>query len=302
MINVSSPFDLTGLRGQLRADIKLSQYTTWRVGGCADWFYEPADVADVLAFLPRVPADMPILWLGLGSNLLVRDGGVRGVIILTSGLLNEITWVNEKSLRVEAGVSCAKVARLTAKEKLKNAEFLAGIPGTVGGALRMNAGAWGGETWRIITHVETVNRQGIVKQQEKQAFEVGYRHVQLAQDEWFLSATLQLEENPLGDGLDKIRDLLRERGEKQPLGLPSCGSVFRNPPQDFAARLIEQAGWKGKGIGDAYVSEKHANFIINRKAARAQDIEQLIEQIRESVAEKFGVWLIPEVKVIGESL
>lgn len=126
--------------------------------------------------------------------------------------------------------------------------------------------------------------------------------MQLAQDEWFLSATLQLEENPLGDGLDKIRDLLRERGEKQPLGLPSCGSVFRNPPQDFAARLIEQAGWKGKGIGDAYVSEKHANFIINRKAARAQDIEQLIEQIRESVAEKFGVWLIPEVKVIGESL
>lgn len=297
---MTCPIDTQNLRGQLRAAEPLANYTTWRVGGRADWFYEPMDLADLLAFLPRVPAELPLFWLGLGSNVLIRDGGIRGVVIATSGLLNEINAVNETSWRFEAGVSCAKVARVTAREHLGGAEFLAGIPGTLGGALAMNAGAWGGETWNLVQAVETVDRTGIVHHHLPAEYQIDYRSVKGFPNEWFIAATLQFTPNADASGQQRIKELLARRNATQPIGLPSCGSVFRNPPGDYAARLIEQDGWKGYRLGGAQVSEKHANFIINHDHATATDIETLINKIRTSVAAHFGVQLLCEVKIVGE--
>jgi len=293
-------FALQGLRGKLSSDYVLASHTTWRVGGKADYVYAPADSSDLACFLQQLPPDIPLFWLGLGSNVLIRDGGIRGVVILTSGLLNQWQWLAPQVFYAEAGVSCAKIARLTAQANLSGAEFLAGIPGTFGGALAMNAGAWGGETWRVVQSVKTLDRHGIIHERDKTEFEIAYRHVKGRENEWFLAATLQLNPNPAADGLEKIRANIQQRNEKQPIGLPSCGSVFRNPPNDYAARLIESLGWKGKYLGGAYVSEKHANFIINSGTATAQDIESLIQQVQLSVYEKHGIQLTPEVRIVGE--
>ncbi|RKZ90250.1 MAG: UDP-N-acetylenolpyruvoylglucosamine reductase [Candidatus Parabeggiatoa sp. nov. 1] len=293
-------FNFTGLRGTLRHNEPMSKHTSWRVGGPAQWFYEPADVIDLAQLLPQLPDNMPVFWLGLGSNLLVRDGGIRGLVILTAGLLNEIKQLNDNTLYVEAGVSSAKVARFAARAGLTGAEFLAGIPGTFGGALAMNAGAWGGETWSLVQRVETLNRQGQSHRRLLTDYEISYRSVKGQENEWFIAATLQLSDNPKAEGSAKIQALLKQRNETQPTGLPTCGSVFRNPPGDYAARLIEQAGWKGRYVGGACVSEKHANFIINNNGAIAADIESLIKQIQADVAQKYQIDLIPEVHIVGE--
>ncbi|EIJ43732.1 UDP-N-acetylenolpyruvoylglucosamine reductase [Beggiatoa alba B18LD] len=287
-------------RGTLRHNEPLSKHTSWRIGGPAEWFYEPTDLEDLAQLIPQIPDNMPMMWMGLGSNLLVRDGGVRGMVILTAGLLDDMIFLDEYTLRVEAGVSCAKVARFAVNAGLTGAEFLAGIPGTMGGALAMNAGAWGSETWAIVQGVETMNRQGQHQRRSVTDYEVRYRHVKGPDNEWFVAAVLKLLPSTIEEGQEKIKALLRQRGESQPMGLPSCGSVFRNPANDYAARLIEKAGWKGRGVGGAYVSEKHANFIINQKAATAADVEALIEQIILSVEQQSGVRLIPEVRIVGE--
>ena len=293
------------LRGKLRQNGPMSAHTSWRVGGPAEWFYEPADVDDLRQFLLQVPNNIPIFWIGLGSNLLVRDAGIAGIVILTAGLLNEINILDKNTLFVEAGVSCAKVARLAARAGLTGIEFLAGIPGTFGGALAMNAGAWGGETWSFVQSVEILDRQGQRFRRYPKDYEIAYRSVSSVngnKDEWFIAATLELIPNQgkAEDGKAKIKELLKERAEKQPTGLPTCGSVFRNPPADYAARLVEQAGWKGRCVGGACVSEKHANFIVNRNnSATAADIETLIEQIRDSVEQNTGISLIPEVRIVG---
>ncbi len=287
------------LRGKLRQNEPMSAHTSWRVGGPAEWFYEPADVKDLRLFLRQVPNNIPIFWIGLGSNLLVRDAGIAGVVILTAGLLNEINILDNNRLFVEAGVSCAKVARLAARAGLTGSEFLAGIPGTFGGALAMNAGAWGGETWSFVRDVEILDRQGQRHHRYPKDYELGYRSVKGNKDEWFIAATLEFFPNQGEDGKAKIKELLKERAEKQPTGLPTCGSVFRNPPGDYAARLVEQDGWKGRCVGGACVSDKHANFIVNRNSATAADIETLIEQIRASVEQNTGISLIPEVRIVG---
>ena len=292
---------LQHLRGKLTPQYPLAAHTTWRVGGKADYVYAPADSADLACFLQQLPETIPLFWLGLGSNVLIRDAGIRGVVILTSGLLNQWEWLSPEVFYAEAGVSCAKIARLTAQADLTGAEFLAGIPGTLGGALAMNAGAWGGETWRGVQWVKTLNRQGVIQQRDRTEFEIGYRHVKGRAEEWFLAAALQLSPNPARDGLEKIKINLQQRNEKQPIGLPSCGSVFRNPPNEYAARLIEALGWKGKSLGGAYVSEKHANFIINSGTATAQDIESLIAQLQRAVYEHYGIQLTPEVRMVGEA-
>ncbi len=313
----NKPIKTIGLRGTLRQDEPMSKHTSWRVGGPAQWFYEPADVEDLAQFLKQIPSMLkfssknlnlfeaslePIFWLGLGSNILIRDGGIRGIVILTAGLLDDIKLLNDNTLYIEAGVSSAKVARFAARADLTGTEFLAGIPGTFGGALAMNAGAWGGDTWSLVQSLETLDRQGNYHQRQVTDYEIGYRRVKGPKDEWFIAATLQLSHNPKKDGQKKIQALLKQRSEKQPIGLPNCGSVFRNPPDDYAARLIEEAGWKGNCIGGACVSEKHANFIINQKGATAADIENLIEQIRASVAKKYGINLKLEVHIIGEAV
>ena len=293
--------DMTGLRGELRLNEPLARHTSWRVGGPADRFYIPADVADLEHFLTQLPEDEKVTWLGLGSNLLVRDGGIRGTVVAVKNVLDDISESSDGILRVGAGVPCAKVARYAAKEGYSGAEFLAGIPGTMGGALAMNAGAFGTETWDIVTVAETINRRGARRQYTRADLDVGYRMVNLPDNEWFISARLQLTKAADDSSQERIRELLSQRAATQPMGEHSCGSVFRNPPGDHAARLIQECGLKGRRIGGARISEKHANFIINDGAASAADIERLIENIVGTVDRQFGIKLQKEVRIIGEA-
>ena len=289
------------LRGQLTRNASLAEYNSWRVGGCADILYIPADLDDLAIFLQTLPADIPIFWLGLGSNVLIRDGGLEGVVIVTQGALSNMSTV-DCLVRAEAGVSCAQLARYTARQALTGLEFMAGIPGTVGGALAMNAGCYGGETWQCVQQVETINRLGERRLRQAAEFEVGYRHVSRYPDEWFVAGHFKLAHGEKARSLENIRVLLEKRNASQPTGLPNCGSVFRNPPGQYAAKLIELSGLKGKIIGGASVSEKHANFIINEGNASASDIEQLIKHIGEKVMLEHGVSLIPEVCFVGREL
>jgi UDP-N-acetylmuramate dehydrogenase len=250
-------------------------------------------------FLRQLSPDEPLFWLGLGSNVLVRDGGIPGTVIATAGALMELVKVDEVTVRAGAGVACNKVARFSAGLNLVGGEFLAGIPGTMGGALAMNAGAFGGETWPLVKRVETVDRHGVRRWREPVDFQVAYRHVQGPEGEWFIAAELQLQPGDGAAGLARVKELLERRNRTQPIGLPSCGSVFRNPPGDHAARLIESCGLKGVCRRGACVSTKHANFIINTGNATAAEIEALIDQVADTVEQSQGVRLQREVHVVG---
>ncbi len=289
------------LRGELTRDEPMAAHCSWRVGGPADRCYRPADLDDLVTFLQALPASEPLYWVGLGSNLLVRDRGIRGTVILPFGGLDVLERVAEKRVRAGAGVTCAKVARFCTRNDLVGAEFLAGIPGTLGGALAMNAGAFGGETWPLVRSVQTLHRSGELRERTPGDYEIGYRTVVGPRDEWFVSAELELQPGDGRAAQRRIRELLERRGASQPTQLPSCGSVFRNPPGDHAARLIEASGLKGRRIGDAQVSEKHANFIVNLGGATAADIETLIDEVRATVEREQGVRLEPEVRIIGEA-
>jgi UDP-N-acetylmuramate dehydrogenase len=288
------------LRGVLLENEPMARHTTWRVGGPAERYYQPADIADLAQFLAALPGDEPVFWVGLGSNLLVRDGGIRGTVIATSGLLNGIGQVDAVTVRVEAGVSCAKVARFCARLGLTGAEFLAGIPGTMGGALAMNAGAFGGETWRLVRAVETLDRNGQLRERSAADYSVGYRAVQGPEGEWFVAAILELAMGDTDAAAARIRELLDKRAASQPTQQPNAGSVFRNPPDDYAARLIESCGLKGRCVGSACVSTRHANFIVNTGGASAADIEALIELVAATVQQQSGVSLVREVHIVGE--
>lgn len=279
----------------------MSKHTSWRVGGPADLFFRPLDANDLAAFLQSLDADMPVVWVGLGSNLLVRDGGLRAAVIETFGAFGELDRLNQTDVWVGAGVSCAKLAKQCVRWGLGPAEFFAGIPGTMGGALAMNAGAFGGETWPHVVEVETINRKGKRQRRPASDYTPSYRHLEGPEGEWFLGCRLRFE--PRRDANEnEIRRLLARRKETQPIGELSCGSVFTNPPGDHAARLIEAAGLKGYRIGGAQVSEKHANFIINEGTSTAADLEQLIEHVRKTVEAVHGVQLHPEVRIVGEPL
>lgn len=289
------------LRGQLLRNEPMSRHTSWRVGGPADRFFLPADLEDLVAFLKQLEPTEPLTWVGLGSNLLVRDGGIRGTVVMTSGALGRLGLVGEDRIRAEAGVASAKVARFCVEHGLTGAEFLAGIPGTVGGALAMNAGAFGGETWRIVEAVETVDRHGIVRTRTPADYAIAYRHVSGPADEWFVAGVFRLTRTEDGNGKALIKSLLAKRGATQPTQLPNAGSVFMNPPGDHAARLIEACGLKGSCEGAACISDLHANFIVNRGGARAADIERLIGRVRDEVQRRHGVRLVSEVRVVGEA-
>ncbi|MGB5831261.1 MAG: UDP-N-acetylmuramate dehydrogenase [Thiohalocapsa sp.] len=288
------------LRGEFRLNEPLARHTSWRVGGSAARLYRPADRDDLIDFLGTLRADEPVFWLGLGSNLLMSDAGFAGTVIQTTGRLTGMAILDQTRLRAEAGVSCAKAARFAARRGLVGAEFLAGIPGTIGGALAMNAGAWGGETWEHVSLVRTLDRSGVLRERPPADFEIGYRHVLIPDGEWFLETELQLKPGDTDAAQARIRELLDRRAATQPTGVPSCGSVFRNPPGDHAARLIEAAGLKGMRIGGAEVSPKHANFIINTGTASARDIAALIDRVRAEVERTSGIRLIPEVRRMGE--
>jgi len=290
----------SGPQGVLKRHEPLSRHTSWRVGGPADCFYEPAGVEDLSAFLKTLPENEPLFWVGLGSNLLVRDGGVRGTVIMLSGKLNGLERIDNSTLRAEAGVASAKLARFSVQQGLRGAEFLAGVPGTVGGALAMNAGAFGGETWNIVTAVETMDHAGRLRTRLPSDYQIGYRSVQGPAGEWFIAGHFGLTHGNEEEGQTLIKSLLAKRGATQPTQWPNAGSVFRNPPGDYSARLIERTGLKGFCIGGACVSELHANFIINTGGATAADIEALIEAVRDKVLAAQGIKLEAEVRIIGD--
>jgi len=287
------------LQGELSLNEPLAKYTSWRVGGIAHHLYKPKDIDDLAVFLAQVPTNEPILWLGLGSNLLIRDGGFPGTVIVTAGALQNIE-VEDLSVNAEVGVYCSKLAKQAAKSGLSGAAFLAGIPGTLGGALAMNAGAHQSETWSYVSDVTTINRYGELKHYQPSDFEIGYRHVKGPVDEWFVAAKLNFEQGNVDAELAQIKTLLKRRNLSQPTNQPCAGSVFRNPDNDFAGRLIETTGLKGLRVGGAQVSDKHANFIVNDGTATAADIENLIMLVQQKVESEQGVRLIPEVHIVGE--
>jgi len=294
-----------GLRGELKLSVPMARHVSWRAGGTAARVYVAADRDDLGVFLARLPADEPVVFIGLGSNALVRDGGFRGTVILTHAAAKRPVLV-EGLVYAEAGVASPKVARFAAMHGLANAEFLAGIPGSIGGALAMNAGCYGSETWDIVERVETIDRRGAVTLRLRAEFETGYRRCELkgcaiGGDAWFTGAFFGLPAGDSDASRARIKELLSKRIASQPLSLPNAGSVFRNPPGDHAARLIEACGLKGLERGGARVSEKHANFIVNPKGAgRAADIEWLIETVRATVRQRTGVDLHPEVRIFGD--
>ena len=277
----------------------MSRHTSWHVGGPAEIFFNARDRADLATFLRQLPTEVSIHWIGLGSNLLVRDGGLPGVVISTIGTLDRLDRLNQTSVYVEAGVACARLSRQCVKWGLGPAEFFAGIPGTVGGALAMNAGAFGGETWSHVIDVQTMDRHGREHTRAASEYRVGYRHVvSPVTDEWFVAARLKFEHKP-GINEARVRELLERRKAAQPIGEWSCGSVFINPPGDHAARLVEASGLKGYRIGDASVSQKHANFIINHGHASSADLERLIGHVQETVERQHGIRLNTEVRIMG---
>jgi UDP-N-acetylmuramate dehydrogenase len=288
------------LASRVLRDEKMARHTSWHVGGPADLFFTPANEADLATFLRSLDPAVPVMWIGLGSNLLVRDGGIRGAVIHTHGVFDEFEQLGDTEVRAGAGVACARLAKQCIKWGLGPAEFFAGIPGTLGGALAMNAGAFGGETWRHVVSVTTLDRTGARRERPASDYTVGYRRVTGPANEWFLGARLRFERKP-GVSTDDIRLLLARRKATQPIGEWSCGSVFTNPSGDHAARLIDTSGLKGFRIGGARVSEMHANFIVNDGSATAADIEQLIAHVRSTVEQVHGVKLTPEVRMVGEA-
>jgi UDP-N-acetylmuramate dehydrogenase len=301
-MDMSDAIQFKTLRGQLRHDEPMARHVSWRAGGPADRFYIPADLDDLSAFLGQLPEGEPLLFVGLGSNLLVRDGGWRGTVILTHGASRRPA-MDGGMVYAEAGVASPKAARFAAQHHLEGAEFLAGIPGTIGGALAMNAGCYGGETWDIVERVAMIDRHGIVTRRSRDEFDIGYRHCapKTPRKEWFAAAWLKLKPGDGDTSRGIMKELLARRIATQPLSLPNAGSVFRNPPKDHAARLIEACGLKGFARGGARVSEKHANFIVNPGGAgRAADIEWLVKHIQRMVYQMKGVVLSTEVRVVGE--
>ena len=287
------------VRGDVRVNEPMSRHTSWRVGGAAETFFIPSSLDDLSEFLRELHPAIPVFWFGVGSNLLVRDGGIPGVVISAARIFKDLERVEPYAVRAGSGLPCTQLARQCIRWEVGPSEFFAGIPGTVGGALAMNAGAHGGETWERVESVRTIDRNGVINQRAPGEYTVGYRSVSGPSDEWFIEARLRFDPD-VTPSIDTLNDMLDRRKATQPLGLPSCGSVFRNPPGDHAARLIETAGLKGYSIGGAEVSEKHANFIINKDNATATDVEELIEHVRHTVIEAHGIELVHEVRIVGE--
>ncbi|WP_246168984.1 UDP-N-acetylmuramate dehydrogenase [Coxiella endosymbiont of Amblyomma sculptum] len=281
----------------------LARYTSWRVGGNAERLYQPVDLADLQNFLIQSPPDEPLTCLGLGSNVLIRDGGIKGTVIFTLNRLKKISFFKEEKrlvIRAESGVTCHRLARFCISLGLKDAAFFAGIPGTVGGALTMNAGAFGVDTWHHVVRVETIDRMGMLHKRRSDEFTIGYREIHGLNSQFFVSGYFYFDQKNTVDTKRSISIFLKKRNNTQPIGTFSCGSVFRNPQGNYAAHLIETAGLKGMSIGNAEVSKKHANFILNTGGANAADIEQLIQYVAQRVYEIHGIQLVKEVHILGD--
>ncbi len=288
------------MHDDLLQNISLSDYVSWKTSGPAKHFYQVSTLEKLQGFLKNLPKEEPLLWIGLGSNTLIRDGGFNGTVIFTQKGLRNLDLIDKTQVRAGAGVACPTMARFVARNNLMTGEWFAGVPGTIGGALQMNAGAFGGETWDHVVTVETIDHAGNIHIHKPEDFKVSYRHIEGPVNEWFVAATFQFEQGDKKVALEKIQQLLDKRSATQPTGVPTCGSVFRNPPGDYAARLIEISGLKGYRHGNAIVSEKHANFIVNEGDATAKDIEELIDYVAQVVQDKQGVILQREVLIVGD--
>jgi UDP-N-acetylmuramate dehydrogenase len=285
-------------RGRLTADAPLGPQTWFRAGGAAEVLFRPADVEDLAGFMAALPADVPVTVLGVGSNILVRDGGVKGVVIR---LLRGFTGISVEEHEILAGAGALDLnVALTARDHgLAGVEFLSGIPGTVGGALRMNAGAYEGDLAQVLVSAEAVDRAGKVHAIAADAMGFSYRHSEAPAD-WIFTAA-RLRATP-GDQLAiarRIAEIDAARTDSQPRSRTG-GSTFVNPPGSKAWQLIDEAGCRGLRLGGAQVSEKHCNFLINLGEATAGDIEGLGEEVRRRVREKTGVQLEWEIRRIGE--
>ena len=285
------------LKGRLRENVSLKDYNTWKIGGKAEYFYEPSDIKDLKLFLELLQ-NTPVTFLGNGSNVLIRDGGINGCVICLKNTLNNY-FVKDEEYIFEAGLSCMKMAQITARENYEGLEYLCGIPGSLGGALAMNAGCYGGNIWDHVLTVSLINNDGEIIKKNKNDFIISYRNTSLEENNFFISAVFKLRKNKLKNSLEKIKEFLQDRRSKQPTGLLSCGSVFKNPKNLYAAKLIESIGLKGYKIGGACISEKHANFIISDKSTKSIDIEKLINFTQKEVFKKKEVVLETEVKFIG---
>ncbi len=294
--------DTENLKGALHFDHSLKRLNTWRVGGAADCFFKVDDVATLGYFLKYCVADYPVFYLGLGSNVLVRDGGIKGIVISLGSGFNWIEQRGEDIICAGASTSCAKLARFYVNNGLPGLEFMVGIPGTLGGALRMNAGAFGSEIWDYAVAIETIDRQGTRKKRARSEIDVGYRFVDLLDDECIISSEFKRPQKIKAEAelRDQLKTYLEMRNRTQPTNAPTCGSVFKNLQGGSAGKLIEECGLKSYTVGDAMVSEKHANFIVNKGSATANDIEQLIAHIQAVVKERSGVHLQPEVVIVGD--
>jgi UDP-N-acetylmuramate dehydrogenase len=291
--------DLPPVKGELSFDQPLKPLTWFRVGGPAEVLFRPADEEDLIAFLGALPADVPVTMLGVGSNLLVRDGGVAGVVIRLSRAFSTVR-VEGEIIRAGAGASDINVAMAAMRGELAGLEFLRGIPGTVGGALRMNAGAYGREIADVFLSARAVDRRGHLHEFSAADMGFSYRHSQVPEDVIFLSAVLRGEK----DSPEAIRRRMTRIGEERELSQPvksaTGGSTFKNTPQGRAWELIDAVGGRGLVVGDAEVSVKHCNFLINRGAATAADLENLGEELRRRVREEKGVALEWEIRRIGQ--
>ena len=286
------------IKGQSLFNEPLSKYTSWKVGGSADIFFIPQSRNDLSDFL-KSNHDKPITWLGNGTNILVRDGGIRGAVIATKKSLNEIKKEENNACRVEVGASCMDLALFAEKNELGPAAFFSGIPGSIGGALVMNAGSFGHETWNFVDSVEVIDEEGVIHHLNRKDFKVSYRTVKYPFPLWFVSCLMKFSESETTTK-SELKEYRDQRLKTQPLNEDTCGSVFKNPEKGHAGALIERAGLKGHRIGGCSISNKHANFIVNEGSATSKNIEDLIKHVQKAVKKKHNIDLETEVRILGE--
>jgi UDP-N-acetylmuramate dehydrogenase len=294
---------LPKLRGRIAANQPLAPFTWFRVGGAAEVLFSPADDEDLAYFLANLPVDIPVTTIGLGSNLIVRDGGVPGVVIRLGGrAFGEVSAEPDCRLRAGAAVPDMKLARAAADAGIDGLAFYRGIPGAIGGALRMNAGAHGGETKDVLIEARGVDRGGEIRTFANVDMGYSYRHSSVPEDVIFTQALFQGRAGEPASILGEMERITAAREASQPIREKTGGSTFKNPPGHKAWQLIDQAGCRGLMVGDAQVSEMHCNFLINRGQATAADIENLGEEVRRRVLKTSGVELEWEIRRVGERL
>lgn len=297
---------MTALRGRLEQQVEMARHVSWHAGGVAKQAYWPADLDDLQLFVRQLPSDEPLLFVGNGSNLLVRQAGFDGTVVFTTRLQQMFVEraapaAGFRQVYAEAGVSATTLARFAEENALSGIEFIAGIPGTVGGCVAQNSGCFGSETWDCVAKVHMLNRRGELIQRSQSEFEIGYRRIEplIEVGEWFVGAWFDLRDGDGSVAQRTVAEFISKRRDSQPLDVPNAGRAFRNPDDNFAARLIQLAGMAGAKLGGAEVSERHPNFIVNSDGASADDIEQLIALVANRVLEKFEVQLLCDVRIVG---